>query len=124
MRRRASSSGFVGSSDVLIIVKPKNATRGGSAAWADVAAPLTTHSAITTASGLSNLMRGRSHFAAMSRAPPARSDRTESFPYLNLTEPRTFLPGMPLAAYAALWAKVVASRNPFGDGSAGAILVS
>src|ERR1043166_4575252 len=35
----------------------------------------------------------RLHFAAMSRAPPARADRTESLPYLNLTEPRTFLPG-------------------------------
>jgi iron complex outermembrane recepter protein len=27
---------------------------------------------------------------------------TNSFPYLNLTDPRTFVPGMPLAAYAGL----------------------
>jgi iron complex outermembrane receptor protein len=27
---------------------------------------------------------------------------TDSFPYLNLTDPRTFVPGMPLAAYAGL----------------------
>ena len=25
-----------------------------------------------------------------------------SFPYLNLTDPRTFVPGMPFAAYAGL----------------------
>jgi iron complex outermembrane receptor protein len=25
---------------------------------------------------------------------------TASFPYLNLTDPRTFVPGMPFAAYA------------------------
>src|ERR1043166_530398 len=57
MRRRASSSGFVGSSEVLIIVKPKNATRGGSAACADVFPALAAQSAITTVSGLPNLMR-------------------------------------------------------------------
>jgi iron complex outermembrane recepter protein len=28
--------------------------------------------------------------------------QTSSFPYLNLTDPRTFLPGMPLAAYGGL----------------------
>jgi iron complex outermembrane recepter protein len=27
---------------------------------------------------------------------------TDSFPYLNLTDPRTFVPGMPQAAYAGL----------------------
>ena len=27
---------------------------------------------------------------------------TGSFPYLNLTDPRTFLPGMPLAVYAGI----------------------
>jgi iron complex outermembrane recepter protein len=27
---------------------------------------------------------------------------TDSFPYLNLTDPRTFLPGMPMAAYAGV----------------------
>jgi iron complex outermembrane recepter protein len=27
---------------------------------------------------------------------------TNSFPYLNLTDPRTFVPGMPLAAHAGL----------------------
>jgi iron complex outermembrane recepter protein len=27
---------------------------------------------------------------------------TDSFPYLNLSDPRTFLPGMPLAAYAGV----------------------
>jgi iron complex outermembrane receptor protein len=27
---------------------------------------------------------------------------TDSFPYLNLTDPRTFVPGMPLAVYAGL----------------------
>jgi iron complex outermembrane receptor protein len=31
--------------------------------------------------------------------------QTNSFPYLNLTDPRTFVPGMPLAAYAGLRAK-------------------
>jgi iron complex outermembrane receptor protein len=31
--------------------------------------------------------------------------QTDSFPYLNLTDPRTFVPGMPLAAYAGLRAK-------------------
>jgi iron complex outermembrane receptor protein len=30
---------------------------------------------------------------------------TDSFPYLNLTDPRTFVPGMPFAAYAGLRAK-------------------
>jgi iron complex outermembrane receptor protein len=29
-----------------------------------------------------------------------------SFPYLNLTDPRTFVPGMPLAAYAGVRAKL------------------
>jgi iron complex outermembrane receptor protein len=28
--------------------------------------------------------------------------QTDSFPYLNLTDPRTFLPGMPLAVYAGI----------------------
>jgi iron complex outermembrane receptor protein len=28
--------------------------------------------------------------------------QTDSFPYLNLTDPRTFIPGMPLAAYAGV----------------------
>jgi iron complex outermembrane receptor protein len=28
--------------------------------------------------------------------------QTGSFPYLNLTDPRTFVPAMPLAAYAGL----------------------
>ena len=28
--------------------------------------------------------------------------RPTSFPYLNLTDPRTFVPGMPLAAYAGV----------------------
>jgi iron complex outermembrane recepter protein len=27
---------------------------------------------------------------------------TASFPYLNLSDPRTFVPGMPLAAYAGM----------------------
>jgi iron complex outermembrane receptor protein len=27
---------------------------------------------------------------------------TDSFPYLNLSDPRTFVPGMPLAAYAGM----------------------
>jgi iron complex outermembrane receptor protein len=31
--------------------------------------------------------------------------QTDSFPYLNLTDPRTFVPGMPLAVYAGLRAK-------------------
>ena len=31
--------------------------------------------------------------------------QTDSFPYLNLTDPRTFTPGMPLAAYVGLRAK-------------------
>ena len=31
--------------------------------------------------------------------------QTDSFPYLNLTDPRTFLPGMPLAAYAGIRAR-------------------
>jgi iron complex outermembrane receptor protein len=31
--------------------------------------------------------------------------RTDALPYLNLTDPRTFTPGMPLAAYAGLRAK-------------------
>ena len=31
---------------------------------------------------------------------------TDSFPYLNLTDPRTFVPGMPFAAYAGLRAKL------------------
>jgi iron complex outermembrane receptor protein len=31
--------------------------------------------------------------------------QTDSFPYLNLTDPRTFLPGMPLAAYAGIKAR-------------------
>jgi len=31
--------------------------------------------------------------------------QTDSFPYLNLTDPRTFVPGMPLAAYAGVRAK-------------------
>jgi iron complex outermembrane receptor protein len=30
---------------------------------------------------------------------------TTSFPYLNLTDPRSFVPGMPLAAYAGLRVK-------------------
>jgi iron complex outermembrane recepter protein len=30
---------------------------------------------------------------------------TDSFPYLNLTDPRTFVPGMPLAVYAGLRAR-------------------
>jgi iron complex outermembrane receptor protein len=30
---------------------------------------------------------------------------TDSFPYLNLTDPRTFVPGMPLAAYAGVRAR-------------------
>jgi len=31
--------------------------------------------------------------------------QTDSFPYLSLTDPRTFVPGMPLAAYAGVRAK-------------------
>jgi iron complex outermembrane recepter protein len=31
--------------------------------------------------------------------------QTDSFPYLNLTDPRTFVPGMPLALYAGLRAR-------------------
>jgi iron complex outermembrane receptor protein len=31
--------------------------------------------------------------------------QTDSLPYLNLTDPRTFLPGMPLAAYAGIRAR-------------------
>ena len=31
---------------------------------------------------------------------------TDSFPYLNLTDPRTFVPGMPLAAYVGLRGKL------------------
>ena len=31
--------------------------------------------------------------------------QTDSFPYLNLTDPRTFVPGMPLAVYAGLRAR-------------------
>src|SRR5262249_11590731 len=31
--------------------------------------------------------------------------QTDSFPYLNLTDPRTFLPGKPLAAYAGVRAR-------------------
>jgi iron complex outermembrane recepter protein len=31
--------------------------------------------------------------------------QTDSFPYLNLTDLRTFLPGMPLAAYAGIRAR-------------------
>jgi iron complex outermembrane receptor protein len=32
--------------------------------------------------------------------------QTSSFPYLNLTDPRTFIPGMPLAAYAGVRANL------------------
>ena len=32
--------------------------------------------------------------------------QTDSFPYLNLTDPRTFIPGMPLAVYAGLRASL------------------
>jgi iron complex outermembrane receptor protein len=32
--------------------------------------------------------------------------QTDSFPYLNLTDPRTFVPGMPFAMYAGLRAKL------------------
>ena len=31
--------------------------------------------------------------------------QTDSFPFLNLTDPRSFVPGMPLAAYAGLRVK-------------------
>jgi hypothetical protein len=31
--------------------------------------------------------------------------QTDSFPYLNLTDPRTFVPGAPLTAYAGLRAR-------------------
>jgi len=31
---------------------------------------------------------------------------TDSFPYLNLTDPRTFLPGMPQAAYVGVRGKL------------------
>src|SRR5262249_49367178 len=31
--------------------------------------------------------------------------QTDSFPYLTLTDPRTFLPGKPLAAYAGVRAR-------------------
>jgi iron complex outermembrane receptor protein len=31
--------------------------------------------------------------------------QTDSFSYLNLTDPRTFVPGAPLAAYAGLRAR-------------------
>ena len=32
--------------------------------------------------------------------------QTDSFPYLNLTDPRTFIPGAPFAAYAGLRARL------------------
>jgi iron complex outermembrane receptor protein len=32
--------------------------------------------------------------------------QTDSFPYLNLTDPRTFIPGMPFAVYAGLRASL------------------
>jgi iron complex outermembrane recepter protein len=32
--------------------------------------------------------------------------QTDSFPYLNLTDPRTFLPGMPFAVYTGLRASL------------------
>jgi hypothetical protein len=36
---------------------------------------------------------------------PGTFFETDSFPYLNLTDPRTFVPGMPLAVYAGLRAR-------------------
>ena len=40
---------------------------------------------------------------------------TDSFPYLNLTDPRTFLPGMPFAAYVGVRGTLPSSGGVFAD---------
>jgi iron complex outermembrane recepter protein len=40
---------------------------------------------------------------------------TDSFPYLNLTDPRTFLPGMPFAAYVGIRGTLPSGGGVFAD---------
>jgi iron complex outermembrane recepter protein len=42
---------------------------------------------------------------------------TDSFPYLNLTDPRTFLPGMPFAAYVGVRGTLPSGGGVFADAS-------
>ena len=42
---------------------------------------------------------------------------TNSFPYLNLTDPRTFLPGMPFAAYVGVRGTLPSGGGVFADAS-------
>jgi len=52
---------------------------------------------------------------------PERFFETDSFPYLNLTDPRTFLPGMrrlPMSACAASFPRAVRSHETFAPAPA------